>query len=275
MIEPSSNQNSYGISQREDPSEANGKQLEQLRNLGFCVISGVVEGTDLDIARKKLDAVYEKQLSELSHDFLERILELDMARMPFAYDDWFVRLITNEKILELARAAVGDYIILHLQNGIINRPAETHHQSSWHRDLPYQDWVISRPLAVSALYCLDDFTVETGGTLVLPHSHRLEKFPSPSYVEEFQKQVLAKAGSVIVFDSMLFHRAGINSSIQIRRGINHVYTVPLLKQQIDIPSALQGRLNDDSKLARLLGYECQVAPSVVDWRKIRHRKMTH
>jgi hypothetical protein len=47
--------------------------------------------------------------------------------------------------------------VLHLQNGIINMPNEEHHQSSWHRDLPYQNWTSSEPLACNVFYCLDNF----------------------------------------------------------------------------------------------------------------------
>jgi ectoine hydroxylase-related dioxygenase (phytanoyl-CoA dioxygenase family) len=249
------------------------RHLESLRNAGYCIIPDVMLARELETARERLDATYQKQVGELGAEFLESIQERDLARMPFAQDDWFLKLVAHEKILPLVRSLLGEYVILHLQNGILNRPENRHHQSSWHRDLPYQDWTSSKPLAVSALHCLDDFTHETGGTQVIPHSHRLEKFPSDSYVDQFQSQIEAPAGSVILFDSMLYHRAGTNRSSRIRRGINHVYTIPLLKQQIDIPSALNGRHSDDPALSQLLGYSSAPAHSVLDWRRNRHRKL--
>jgi ectoine hydroxylase-related dioxygenase (phytanoyl-CoA dioxygenase family) len=165
---------------------------------------------------------------------------------------------------------LGDYHILNLQNGIINKPSKKHHQSSWHRDLPYQSWVCSRPLGLNALFCINDFTIETGGTYVLPHSHRFENFPSSEYVKNNEMPVIAPAGSVIIFDAMLYHRAGENTSLQIRRGINHLYTIPLIKQQISIPSALkETSITAPQEIRRLLGFDSVEPKSVLEWRKRR------
>ena len=84
--------------------------------------------------------------------------------------------------------------------------------------------------------------------------------------------VVAERGSFIVFDSMLFHRAGVNRTDRVRRAVNQVYTIPLIAQQISLPAALGGRYNSDSQLARLLGYESAPAESVVAWRERRERR---
>ena len=39
-----------------------------------------------------------------------------------------------------------------------------HHQSAFHRDLPYQHFTSSRPIAINALFCADEFTNENGAT---------------------------------------------------------------------------------------------------------------
>ena len=149
---------------------------------------------------------------------------------------------------------------------VINKPNEEHHQSSWHRDLPYQNFVISKPLAIGALFCIDDFTSESGATFVLPHSHKVESIPSSQFVEKFSKQVIAKAGSVILFDAMLFHKAGYNSANFTRRAINNVYVVPILKQQIDLPAALNGKYSENPFLSKFLGYSSNTPASDIEWR---------
>ena len=55
----------------------------------------------------------------------------------------------------------------------------------------------------------------------------------------------------------------------MRRAINHMYTVPLIRQQISFPNMLQGKYRDDPFLGKFLGYEAEAAASVVDFRKIR------
>ena len=60
-------------------------------------------------------------------------------------------------------------------------------------------------------------------------------------------------GSVIVFNSMVFHRAGINRSGRIRRAVNHVIGAPILAQQVDMPAMLGREAPSDPWLAGYLG----------------------
>jgi ectoine hydroxylase-related dioxygenase (phytanoyl-CoA dioxygenase family) len=122
-------------------------------------------------------------------------------------------------------------------------------------------------VAISALYCIDEFNERTGATMVLPASHKVEAFPSQYYVEKHGLIVEAKAGSIIVFDAMLYHRGGYNHSGRTRLGINHIFVLPVIKQQIDLPSALGGKFRDDPVLGRLLGYESASPATAYLWRK--------
>jgi hypothetical protein len=54
--------------------------------------------------------------------------------------------------------------------------------------------------------------------------------------------------------------------------VNNVFSVPIIAQQISLPSALNGRYSDDPELARLLGYDSTPAASVADWRTRRLRR---
>ena len=246
-----------------------GALFADIREKGFAVIPDVVPATDVALARSKLDAVYALQEAETTYDIMSKIQDLDIARLPLAHDSWFLKFAAHSGVLALMRRLIGNYIVLGLQNGIINRPGRLHPQSVWHRDLPYQEWTCSKPLAISALFCLDPFTPETGCTHVLPRSHQKDRLPPVDYVEKHAVPVSAAAGSVIIFDCMLFHRAGSNTSAQIRRGINHVYSIPLFKQQIDLPRALGRTWAEDPRLAELLGYTSQSSESVKTWREAR------
>jgi ectoine hydroxylase-related dioxygenase (phytanoyl-CoA dioxygenase family) len=158
-----------------------------------------------------------------------------------------------------------------LQNGILNYPAKGTQQNAgaWHRDLNYQHFTSSRPLSISALFCIDPFSEATGGTQVLPASHRTEKFPSPDYVRSHEVTVTAPAGSVLIFDSMVFHRGGLNTSPSVRRAINHMYTLPLIKPQISFPRALKGKFREDPFLRKFLGYESEPGENVAQWRQTK------
>jgi ectoine hydroxylase-related dioxygenase (phytanoyl-CoA dioxygenase family) len=109
----------------------------------------------------------------------------------------------------------------------------------------------------------------------VPFTHKVEIIPSENYINNNKVPAIAKAGSVILFDSMLFHKAGYNSSQIIRRAINNVYVVPILKQQINLPKALSGKYRDDKFLSRLLGYDFEIPESDDEWREHRVQKMVH
>src|SRR2546423_5436266 len=151
----------------------------------------------------------------------------------------------NAKVFAILERLLGDYFTLLQQNAITNLPGKDNYQTAWHRDLIYQHFIPSRPIAISALLCIDDFSERNGGTYVLPASHKVEKFPSPEFVRKHEHGIEARAGSAIVFDSMLFHRGGMNSSSSARRGLNHLYSLPFIKQQISLPQLLGGKYSDD------------------------------
>jgi|APSaa5957512535_1039671.scaffolds.fasta_scaffold74711_2 ectoine hydroxylase-related dioxygenase (phytanoyl-CoA dioxygenase family) len=246
--------------------------VEEIRTNGFAIVENALNEDELIGYREKIDAVYQVQEADFGVDKLKSINEKDICRMPLKYDDYFINIATNKIVLEIVEKFLGKFYILSLQNAIINRPQEKHHQSSWHRDLPYQNFTISNPLSINALFCIDKFSKETGSTVVVPYTHNTEILPSDKYIAKHSTVVTAKAGSVIVFDSMLFHKAGYNSSNIIRRSVNNQYQIPLLKQFYDFPEALNGKFSDDEFLKQLLGYTSKTPMDDVKWRENRIEK---
>ncbi len=259
----------YGRFEQTQVGDDVARYAEEIAVRGFTVIPNLFLPAELVEWRKKIDSVYSKQEIEVGRDFLIAIQDLDVCRALLLYDFEFMRLATHPLVLAVVKQFLGDWFILNLQNAIINRPNQTHHQSSWHRDLPYQNWVISRPLAINALLAIDDFSEVTGGTHVVPFTHKTEVLPSDAYIVANHVVASTPAGSAIVFDSMLFHRAGANKSQLIRRGVNHLYTIPIIKQQYDFPRALGERPGIDPTIARLLGYTSQVPIDDRAWREAR------
>jgi hypothetical protein len=263
----------YGVTERAVATDDLDLHVERITVTGYTVLPGGFSVSDVDDLCDRLDSVLAAQAAEFGAEQLHAIGDSLTARCPLLYDDAFLRLAAHERVLDLVRRLAGDYVVLMQQNGVINAPGQGHTQTAYHRDLPYQHFVSSRPLAISALFCLDPFRVETGATTVLPGSHRLEAFPSDRMAAALDTPVVAERGAFIVFDSMLFHRAGVNRSDQVRRAVNHVYSIPLIAQQISLPQALGGRHRDDPALARLLGYETSPAASVLDWRERRRQRL--
>lgn len=260
--------NAYGIAEEAKPAAgAIAGLVEQVIYRGYCVLPGVLAPEELAGLRDRLDRVYEVQCAELGGE--EQLFELkdaDIVRCPLAYDDEYLRLAQRPDVLAVVKHLLGENVVLLMQNGVINRPGRVQAQTRWHRDLNYQHWTSSEPLAISFIICLDPFGEETGGTMFLPGSHRVGAFPSDDLISAYEATVAAPAGSAIIFDSMAFHRAGANRSGQVRRGVNHVIGRPILAQQVDIPAMLRRPPPEDPWVAGYLGYRWRPVEDVLTWR---------
>lgn len=265
---------SYGIKNKVTVSSELEKHLENLEINGYSISERSIDIATCNLYSQLLEEIYTKQECEIGSDNLVSMNEQDIVRMPLLYESSFFDIIKNSYVLEMVERVLEGSFYLHVQNGIINRPQKVHHQTAWHRDLPYQDWVNSKPLAINAFMCLSDFTTENGATFVLPFSHRLDFFPSENFISRNEVQLVAPQGSIIYFDSMLYHRAGINTSQTVRYGLNNMYVAPFIKQQIDLASIVSG-LTEDNEIRKLLGYEFRLENSVKDYRERKLEKMRH
>lgn len=258
---------SYGVTQQTVNQSDLDRGLEELNILGFTVLENVLSPDVVEQFAQKVDQVLLQQSSEIGRDVLAAMGESDIARALMSYDDLFIDLITNETAIAFVEKVLGPAFVLVLQNAIVTKPHQAHHQSAWHRDLPYQEYTVSSPLALSVYFCLDNYSEESGGTWLLPHSHRLNSLPSKEFIEKQRVCVNAPKGSIVLFDSFVFHSAGSNTSDQQRRGINHVYARPIIQQQIDLPRLLQGRHSEDPFLNMVLGYRWAARDSVESYRR--------
>ncbi len=265
----------FGVKEFSSASSEVDQGVEEIKLLGYTIVPDALTAAELDSAREKIDRIYDKQLEEIGGEQqLAAINDTYTARCLLAYDEYFLSVATNPNVLSIVEGFLGDYFVLMLQNGVINIPSVGNEQNAgyWHRDLNYQHFISTRPISISALFCVDDFSEETGGTYLLPASHKTEAFPSEEFVRQHEQVVEARAGSVIVFDSMLYHRGGYNRSPRVRRAINHMYTLPLIKQQISLPGMLAGKYRDDASLSKFLGYESETDESVIAFRRKRLKR---
>lgn len=259
----------HGILKKNVVSEPLSLHLEELKIKGYTLVNSGLSTKELKEARDKLDDIYELQGAEVGgEDNLKLMNDSNIARAICAYDQLFLKIATLPVILELSSLYLEQYFVLMSQNGILNQPNTDHYQFTWHRDLNYQHYTSSKPLALSALLALDPFDDVTGGTYVLPSTHLVEDFPSNEYVLTNQQVVKAPAGTIIFFDSMLFHRTGKNFSQNVRRAVNHIIVPPMLRQQYDFPAIFDYNSVEvkDAEIRQYLGYEYTVPKSIKEWR---------
>lgn len=252
----------YGVREQVQSVSPLDQACEQLSLLGYAIVDGGYTEEELKAFSEAFDRALDRLYHKFGKDRLAEIDEHNTIRVLMQMDPVFLKLAMNPNVLEVCKRLIGGTVTLNQQNGVINPPlGERYNQGAYHRDLPYQHFVSTRPLAINALFCLDRFTTENGATFVVPASHKQEAFPSDMSLHDLQIQVAAPAGSFIVLDCMVYHVGGVNRTSAPRRAVNHVYTIPLIKQQISLPTALGSDFTQDQTAKELLGYGFMVPDS--------------
>lgn len=265
----------YGVKEALAARDDLDVRVEELRLLGYTTLDSGFSQQALD----RLSAVFDRAELSYRQSAAERHLDLaaigegDTIRvLPKAAPE-FWEVAFNEHLHRLLYHLLGDYYILNQVNGLVNRANASHYgQAAYHRDLPYQHFVCSRPIAINALFAMDDFTVENGATRVIPASHTREAFPSDATIRRIEKQVIVPRGTFIVLDCMAYHAGSTNFSKVDRRAVNHVFTIPMLRQQLHLPSVV-GRADGLTDWQRkVLGFGLDEYRSIDEWFASRSRK---
>ena len=253
---------SYGVLQQDQSSSPHEDIAEQIRRLGYAILDSGFSDAELAVISGDFNRMRDSYIRKWGEENLRGANELHTIRAAVTHGGpSFLRLIMNPELHAVIRLLIPGKYFLNQQNGIINPPGQTYSQAIWHRDLPYQHFTTSTPLAVNALFCVDDFTAENGSTFVLPASHKSAAFPSETYIRKHALQVEAKAGQYILLDCMTFHGGGFNRTQKERRAVNHVFNIPYFKQQIALPANISADgLSDAEK--EMLGFTFQEPASL-------------
>lgn len=259
---------SYGVLSRQVSTSEIDRVVEEVQLLGYSSIKSGYTAKEIE----EIKQVSEKTATNYKAKYQDMKLvesgEANNYRAPLLEDHLFLEVAQNKEIMEIvSRLIVGDFF-LNQQNLVVNPPSSSNYnQLKFHRDLPYQHYVSTKPIAINCLLAVDDFTAENGATFVIPASHKMEKFSSDSVIERQAKQLEVKAGSFLILDCMTFHAAASNKSNANRIGINHVFSTLMLRPQIDWLRAISQEIAEklDFQQRKLLGLNHPIAASVQDF----------
>jgi ectoine hydroxylase-related dioxygenase (phytanoyl-CoA dioxygenase family) len=115
----------------------------------------------------------------------------------------------------------------------------------------------SEPQGLNVAWCLDDFTEANGATRFAPGSHKLNRAPRPEDADAPTAPMEAAAGSIVVFESRVWHKTGYNRTAGERRaGVFAWYTKPIYRTQenwfLSLRPEIRQFASDDALV--LLGY---------------------
>ncbi|MDA1192790.1 MAG: phytanoyl-CoA dioxygenase family protein, partial [Candidatus Poribacteria bacterium] len=183
--------------------------LKELRTQGYTVLYDLFGGERLEALRDALDTVYRDE-AHIPRQTAEKgcLRGYNLVRR----DARFREALQEPAVVELVDAILGDNCILHSFESRSALPGGG--QQSLHRDMPY---VENTPLSINCVWMLDDFTKENGATRIRPGSHAAPEGPEPNKVYDDELLITGAAGTVILFNTHMWHGGGHNHTDTIRR----------------------------------------------------------
>lgn len=240
---------------------------------GWIVFPSVIDqllidrlNTDLDNAYKVCRSIQVKNgLVENTDGSVHHLVGLG---------DAFLELLERKPLFEYIRSFfVGQNFILNSYGGVINTPNANTYANKVHRDI--RTFSGDLPFMINMLVMLDDFTLENGATHLATGSHLSDPKPSDEEFYATSDRAVGKAGSILLFNSNLWHATGYNKTQKVRRCLTPTFTRPFIKQGCDYPRVLGyaygEKLSDDMK--QILGYNARVPASLDEWYQPPEKRM--
>ncbi|MEA1953385.1 MAG: phytanoyl-CoA dioxygenase family protein [Campylobacterota bacterium] len=239
------------------------EQLLQFNQDGFLILRNFANkekcNAILDVAKVHLKHKIEPIETEAGYDSKSKEYRTDVAdyskkeagitvrrlRQVYSRDILFKEWMEDEKIRPMLQQVLGDQVVITTShhNSIMTKMPHKSMQTRWHQDRRY--WHYSNNNLVSVWLALDDENSANGVLEFIPGSHRLlfesKQFDEKEYFKEdleknislIEKKVSTtlKRGDIVLFHSLLLHRANKNSTDKVK--ISFVYTVKGFTTQVE------------------------------------------
>ena len=213
-------------------------RLVCIQQNGFCVVENVIPPASVRSIRETLFEVQaahneegEAELAAIrARGHRVGAKGVGVLKQVINETQCFASYLADREILDLVEAFFGPFVRISCTDCVVNHPGND--RGYWHADWPFNQTNASRipaPYAdamvhLSTIWMLTEFSEQTGGTLVIPESHRIPENPSASTMDgidpdassEREIQISGSAGSVLIYDSRLWHAVAPNRSTEPR-----------------------------------------------------------
>ncbi len=241
------------------------EQLAQFHRDGFLVLRDFLDAKSCDnilkIAQAHLDAKIEPIETETGYDSRDKAYRTTITdytshakeeqevvrrlRQVYQRDILFKAWMENEKIRPILQQILDDQVVITTahHNSIMTKMPFCSTQTRWHQDRRY--WRYSDDNLVSVWLALDEEDSTNGVLEFIPGSHKMkfskDQFDEKEYflesIEKNKQLIETKVstnlykGDVVLFHSLLLHRANKNSTEKPK--ISFVYTVKGLQTKAE------------------------------------------
>lgn len=225
----------------------------QIRDDGYTVIERAASPdlvAGLTRALERIERAHDKGHAKTSFEGFKTVRINNLL----TYDEVLWEVPLNENVLPIIERVLDRECLLSSFCSLILSPgqeAQPIHEDTQLIPLPRPHI----PITLNAIWALSDFSCENGATRIIPGSHRLDT--SPRYGKDYEAVTATMAaGSVMLFDSALWHGGGANLSDGRRFALSCAYCWGWMRQQenlqLGIPRETARRF--PRRLQELCGY---------------------
>ena len=217
---------------------------EQIREHGYCIVEEVIPSGEVGGIRERV--VRAQAANDAANQAREQATRarghrigargVGVLKQAINHDQSFAPYLADRRIVGALEVFFGPWLRISCTDAVVNHPGNE--RGYWHADWPYnQTNAVHIPapypdevMKLSSLWMLSEFSPRTGGTLVVPGSHRARNNPSGGdgvfdreQPHPSELQISGSPGSVMLFDSRLWHCVARNLSDEPRVAMNVGY----------------------------------------------------
>jgi ectoine hydroxylase-related dioxygenase (phytanoyl-CoA dioxygenase family) len=195
---------------------------------GFLVIENALSPEELARVRAAADRAEQVWRADPSLPGV-RGKALEEIAGQINYDDELLQLLWHPSVFPIVREAIGDDVSMIDNSYYITPPHTPKTHADWHHDVGLTG--VYHPMSVmmvKVFFLLTDVNANSGGTAMVPGSHRLPmEFQFP-HVDDPKAmpgsvQMTGKAGTAYLFNGRVFHAAVNNDSDHPRKVLIYNY----------------------------------------------------
>lgn len=244
------------------------QQSKELKEIGFTILPNQVTSSWIKTLSESMDIAFahhrEIQIKN-NNDITSDGVALHALLSSSNFIDFLYVLMKNGFIQSLQDNFFHSKCILNSFSALNNLPNQPNFSAIVHRDLRFYSG--NFPVMLNCLIMVDDFTIENGGTYLLPYSHLEERKPSDE--EFFTKAIQAtgKAGDILIFNANVWHASAPNKTQSDRKAIPFTVSKSFMKQLLDYPRAIGYDKMDtfSYEMQQFLGYHSRMPASLDEW----------
>jgi len=187
------------------------------------------------------------------------------AHHTVGYGDSLDEFLERGYLDEYVRKFFGGPYIVHAFNPVTIQSGGRNYVHRIHKDV--RTYSNGFRMLLNMLVMVDPFTLDNGATYILSGSHHEATAPIEDFFFQHAERIVGSVGSIVLFDSNVWHAAGENYSGKSRTAMTLSFSRPFIKPQMDYARLLGAergaRLSD--RMRQLLGYNAGVATDLDEW----------